>query len=212
MSAKDKEPRFQFVHIPKTGGNTIRRLKLQPELEIGDFCTETTTKEYQKQRNQFIKKMGMHANIFHDRLQDLTIKAETVFAVVRNPWDRVASMYRFRRKLCKKDNQISFEDFVDSLNKEPFYWLTASFGRFSCIDYLRNNRGIKFETLMFENLVSEIRRFFDYDDVIGWQKKTNPGKPYTEYYSGRTKKIVADWYKDDIETFGFEYGAQITGV
>ncbi|WP_321339941.1 hypothetical protein [Breoghania sp.] len=35
-------------------------------------------------------------------------------------------------------------------------------------------------------------------------------RDYKDYYTPRTIQIIADWYKNDIETFGFDFDTAAT--
>lgn len=136
------------------------------------------------------------------------------FAFVRNPWGHVLSLYRYRnRKKQPNTNSINlmakimtFEEYVESyiashtninLQKK---WVTDENGNI-IVDYIG-----KFETLQE-----------DYNKILenlGMCKNTLPGLNtdptkagfyYRNYYNEKTKSIVYERYKDDIELFGYTF-------
>ena len=87
--------KFIFLHIPKTGG-----------MSIG---------------NALHKSYGIEENyesfyIHYDNLNETILKDYFVFTFVRNPWDRLTSNYRFKKKISDK---FSFDKFLE--NTEECY-------------------------------------------------------------------------------------------
>ena len=37
--------------------------------------------------------------------------------------------------------------------------------------------------------------------------KTRARKPYTSYYTAKTQQMIADHFQEDIEFFGYQFGA-----
>lgn len=136
------------------------------------------------------------------------------FTLVRNPWDKVVSHYEYRRKRNKTglaDRDISFSDWVKKTygpDKDPHYynnpkafqpqveWLKDDEGRIS-IDYIG-----KFETINedFEQIKTAI-------GIDAQLPHLNASKRagYQDYYDDETRAIVADWFREDIELFGYRF-------
>ena len=86
-----------FIHIPKTGGISIT--------------------------NWFIKNFASKiksnmSNIRHPSTEMTDLKTPETFTVVRNPWDRVVSLWAFWNKI-KKTN-VSFDEFVRNIRDYKF--------------------------------------------------------------------------------------------
>ena len=135
------------------------------------------------------------------------------FTIVRNPWDRMVSTYMWFMDDTNPgvsnffDRKVScFDEFV-----EMFFRYSGSGDvthRYSQVSYLLSKYGIDFIG-RFENLQK------DFDvvcDKIGipHQELLHIGKtehkPYWEYYTDDSREFILDRYKDDIETFGYEFG------
>ncbi len=136
------------------------------------------------------------------------------FTLVRNPWDKVVSHYEYRRKRNKTEvasRNIPFSEWVKKTygqEKDLFYynnprafqpqveWLKDDEGKIS-IDFIG-----KFET------INE-----DFDQIkkaIGLKAELphlNPTKRagYQSYYDDETREIVAHWFREDIEVFGYRF-------
>jgi chondroitin 4-sulfotransferase 11 len=136
------------------------------------------------------------------------------FTLVRNPWDKVVSHYEYRRKRNKTEvasRNISFSEWVKMTygqDKDPFYynnprafqpqveWLKDDEGKIS-IDFIG-----KFETINedFEQIKKAI-------GIEAELPHLNPTKraDYQSYYDDETREIVAHWFREDIEVFGYRF-------
>lgn len=181
---------FIFIHINKTAGTSIGNAIGLP------------VKHHQTAR-EVIARIG----------KDKWDKAYR-FTLVRNPWDKVVSHYEYRRKRNKTGvatRDISFSEWVKKTygpEKDPFYynnpkafqpqveWLKDDDGKIS-IDFIG-----KFET---------INEDFDLiKKAIGLEAELphlNASKraSYQSYYDDETRQIVAQWFHEDIEVFGYHF-------
>jgi hypothetical protein len=133
------------------------------------------------------------------------------FGFVRNPWDRVVSCYfnkivfpSKKRKYFEKCLGKDFEYFVDFIKKS---------------DLAVANPHIRLQTklLPYED-VDFVGHLENYDEDIRYvaeilnlkisnipQKNTTQHQHYSTYYTERTKQIIAEKYKEDIEAFGYQF-------
>ena len=142
------------------------------------------------------------------------------FSFVRNPWDRIYSIYieskNFYFKFYEKES-ITFEKFLNSISNHSQQYLdftnqlinlptTKPFHKFG--NQYKFTKGCDFIG-KFENLQKDFNKICD---KIGIPKQKLPHKNktkhkhYTEYYDEETKQIVAEKYRKDIEYFGYEFG------
>jgi hypothetical protein len=139
------------------------------------------------------------------------IKNYFKFAIVRNPFDWVASWYFFRKSVSNSNNtkDISFKEWL--VNKNSSAYNIKGIGlTLSQYDIISCDANIKIDFIgKYENLQD------DFDiicDKIGIERKKLPRKNkskhkhYTEYYDDETRQIVTKKYAKDIEYFGYEFG------
>ena len=155
------------------------------------------------------------------------------FSFVRNPWDRLVSCYRdkiagdvdgfttftVRRGVadCLAGCEaffadMAFEEFVAAVASIPDAEADEHF-RSQCTFLMTNegNVGVDFvgryETLSgdFGSVAERIGLPSDVE-LPRLQAATRP-IDYVDYYNAKTRKIVADRFRDDIETFAYQFGS-----
>lgn len=200
----DRKPTTQgnlFVHIPKCGGITIH--------------------------NFFNKNLAKYHYFSHSQMQNIPtniLKTSFKFTFVRNPWARIASLYHFWKQQDETspyyhwdkivvdwihNKNIRFPDFVESIVKKH-----PAVNRYPhCkpyIGYMFHNPEKqldyigKLETIQqdFENICEKV----DVNPIkLETLNKSSHGI-YMNYYDDKTRKLVANLYKTDIEYFGYKFG------
>lgn len=179
---------FVFIHINKTGGSSIERALRLP-LE-------------HKTALEKIEELGVQE-----------WERRYTFAVVRNPWDKVVSHYHYRVRTNQTglgSGSPGFREWVAKTygSQDPVYfdnpkmfmpqsdWISDSEGNI-IVDYV----------CRFENLKR------DFDHVCGQigkkvsipHLKASDRGTYRDYYDENTREIVANWFKKDIENFGYHF-------
>lgn len=186
---------FVFIHINKTGGSSIRTA-----LGISGY--------------QHVRAAEVAAWLGERRWSRL----ET-FSTIRNPWDRLVSMYHWRvstNQTGLADSPIPFADWLDLClrKRDPFYvknplmlapqtyWLCDDTGR------LLVDRLLRFERLAadFAEFCSVIR----FDGLELPHLKKTERRHYSVYFSECDAELVGQVYKSDIDAFGYTFEAEPT--
>lgn len=200
-----------YIHAPRTAGTSI-------ETAFGAWHSA----EAEKRLSVGCRVLPNNKCIQHYRIDELIAaglletshaKRYFKFTFVRNPWDRMVSIYKWfmdytnpgvdeffpRRASC-------FDEFLEMFFRYSGVGDTTH--RYPQVSYLLSKYGIDFIG-RFENLQS------DFDvvcDEIGMPRQEllhigkTEHKPYWKYYTNDSLEFVLDRYKDDIETFGYEFG------
>jgi hypothetical protein len=170
--------------------------------------------------------IGDHHGFEHARWRDYKAELRTMhsaFAVARNPWDRVVSRYFFAKKVTEVEKKEpvgkhkidSFEHFLESRfdwGGQDYMWHRAIRGWYPTTDHVCDENGkLRCHMLRFENLNEDLCSYFSIPAMSRARNVTglNEGT-YMDLYTPETIQIVADWYKSDIDMFGFDFdtGAQ----
>jgi hypothetical protein len=176
------EYNYTFFLIPKTGISTIlATLRAVSEPDIDELT------------------------VIYNHLNHLN---KFKFCFIRNPWDRLVSCYSnkvLRKKLYPECWHKDFEYFVNYLTKQH---LATSEGHIRLQSSSFPTNGVDYIG-RFENFKQ------DFDFIINEKLKLNkelikknPSKHrnYTSYYNDRTRKIVEELYKSDIEVGNYKFG------
>ena len=200
-----------FVHIPKTGGQSIEHVFLKlhnlsweeraplllrhnPNPELGpERLAHLKAEEY-------IKCNYISENEFVEYFK---------FAFVRNPWARLVSEYHYK----KYDQKYTFREFVlNGLPKESSY--RDSYRHIEPqYNFVHDSNG-----KLIVNFIGKFENFqSDFQQVcyrLGFQNIELPhvnkssykkSIDYREYYDNETMEIVENIYEKDIETFNYVF-------
>jgi len=180
--------RFVFIHINKTGGSSVEEALKIPR-------SHRTALEQ-------IEKIG-----------EETWNKKLTFTIVRNPWDKVVSHYHFRVKTNQtrlRDKPIAFKEWVKRTygRQDPSYYDSPKMFM-PQIDWItdENDELLVDEILYFEDLDKEfngIQKKLGMNAPLPHMKKSNHGH-YRQYYDKETLEIVRNWFRRDIERFGFRF-------
>ena len=215
-----RKKKFIFVHIPKTGGNSIQNvLKKYSEDKINVKEVNSKTKDLERFGVSSLGHIHKHSSIgeyyknWNKRAYggwELYYK----FTVVRNPWDRAVSNYfhilsnpqhhswlTTTEKFYKPD----FKKFITGENPSvhPF---SPEIKR-----YLSIKNKLVVNVLKFEDLKSEFQKVCDKLGLVGELPHVNKSKHvanrlrYVDYYDDELIQIIATRFYREIKTFGYTF-------
>lgn len=183
MSIHIKNPRSTYMHVPKTGGESV---------------------------SEWLRPTAGHAwkgNQKHATFQQMKSSYGNLgftWAVVRNPWDRLVSGYHYyhrknARILRKKNNPIrDFEHFLQ----------TENWGKTLMIPQWKFAPPQTDLVLRFETLHEDFKQIQDfYKKQQGLpHKNRSHHKHYSEYYTEQWMiDVVEKHYGEDIKRFDYEF-------
>ena len=144
-----------------------------------------------------------------EKLMDYKKRGFFIFAFIRNPWDKVVSIWA---KIGKKLTLREFLDFLMKNEKKNHISRTdpVHYKAVPQEDWIVHDDKLMVDYLgRFESLYEDYRIICG---KIGLSNPPalphfNPGehRPYKEYYDQECREIVAELYKKDIERFGYEF-------
>ncbi|SHE85725.1 Sulfotransferase family protein [Desulfacinum infernum DSM 9756] len=218
--------KFIFIKSLKTAGTSVEAA-LSQHCQDPDVVTPLGDYKFNRdEQGRWIHK-SMNAEGFwqHDhavsirkKVGDSVWKEYFKFTIVRNPWDRVVSLYFWhsrnkpefkpQRKIYHKlgwpFNELReirkvFDKFVEGEweTNDKFYLIDGDL----CVDF----------AVRYENLSDDLNKVCQ---IIGLpplelpslKKGFRPDKHhYSEYYTEKSKKIVADRHANDIKFFGYVF-------
>lgn len=211
---------FIFVHIPKTGGNSIQNvLKKYSDDKI------VITSPNQDGVNRFEVRNNKYNFHKHSTLQDYKNELDPIFfknafkiATIRNPWDRLISYYFSphrnvevwdRTEFLKMVNEVkSYEKYTNLLDAKPLKGLRKFFEPKQIRDYA----AIDFK-IRFENLEEDFKKLCSYIDVEYEKLAVNNSsmrEHYSKYYDDELIEIVRTKFSNEVAlgNYQFEYDNQ----
>jgi len=202
--------RYAFVHIPKTGGTSLA-LALEGRAMKDDLMLGDTPKALKRRRRlqgaQAAGRLWKHSTLAD---VDGLVSAEELdglfcFTMVRNPWDRVASYYRWLRgqgfdhpavHLAKAESFAGFlrhPQTQASLRAWPARrYMEDAAGRECCDLYIR-----------LEHFAADAQPLFDHLGFALELPTVNASARGGADYTPELREIVAEVCAEDIARFGY---------
>lgn len=174
----DHKRKVAFVHIPRTSGTSV---------EVAfNLVTEA------RKIHHYTASM----------LQKFVSDDFYWFSFVRNPWDRIVSAYH--QPGNKRIGFLAGKSLEEFLNVWNGSSAPHEYGKTQS-EYL-DIPGInifKFEER--EKATKKLKQKYGIDISKHHARKTKNRKHYREYYNEKTKNMVAERFKEDIERFDYKY-------
>ena len=203
-----------FVHIPKCGGMTVRR-NLSDRILVANAGNHISAAYTAAVARRMII-ANEHHGFEHARLRDWSRDlraAYPAFALVRNPWARTVSRYTFACVTRDRSGQQSFREFLEERHLYggmAYYWHRGIRGWYPQRDYVVDeNDRLGVDVLRLES--DDLQRYFGLDSATERRGVSNTkGADYRDFYDDECREIVADWYAEDIDFFGFSFDGPAT--
>lgn len=205
---------YIFVHIPKTGGTSLT-LALETRAKADDILIADTPKA--QRRKHRLARLDPPGRLWkHSRLADIDgmngLPAPAfIFTLVRNPWDRVVSLYHwssaqdFDHPMITVAKTLSFNDFLlhpgmqDALSRDTAqHYVTDRAGQLQCDAFVR-----------LEHLDSDLAPV---EDHLGFRidvphANRSDHAPTAQHFTSRTRDLIAELFADDIRRFDYRFPA-----
>ena len=182
----DHTRKLIFVHIAQTGGSSIETALVEKNWWLIDPQTKHISAKTARA-------------IYGEEVWNTYTK----FSVVRNPWDRITSMWatKWWHQASDLDECCSFEEFIRKMRPHPHEIYNTLF-YYEILD-----EEMDF-ILRFENLQNEFTRMLSEigarDTRLPFVEKRER-EHYTTMYSELEKRLVAALFNTDITRFGYSY-------
>lgn len=208
-----------FIHIPKTGGTSVKKLLLNlknPELSFYDKVKYYYYEEIK--RKKLLSRHGKaieYFNFFESDLWSNSLK----FTCVRNPWDLMVSSYHWwiqhgqkfsKLNLMYNDiSKMSFNEFMNSkygkemineCNGNAQDWFLDNSKKI-IVDGIIKLENFNFE---FKELLDKSKKKF-HGNIDLSKENTTIRENYQKYYNKETKQIIKDRFKYLIEYCNYKF-------
>ena len=194
-----------FIHIPKTGGQSIETHFFEKEKPILGIKDELYIEKYMMNHIWNFDPSNIRFSYQHFTYDDLKNKISDIdnyriFTVIRNPYDRIASEFHYRTNFSRNEVhlKVKFADFVRSFLQEGVNNLMDNhqLPQYKFIENCSNIQIIRFETLN-----EDFNRLFK--EQLKCKIGASSRRDFNEYYTIKVKEMVKEFYKRDFEMFGY---------
>ena len=209
--------KFLFVHIAKTGGTSVRatleRYRWRDPYYVPQFICSRIS---HLTGHRIGAKIPRHAKAIaaYEMLPRELYNSLFKFVFVRNPWDlQVSSFHHIRRE--RPHLMAGIDDFETFLRwkldpQRPYqFHIDTSIERQS--DYLIDLHGNIIVDFIgkYENLEEDFRQVCERIGVrapkLAHKRQAKDRSSYQKYYTDETAALVSDYFRRDIEMFGYSF-------
>ncbi|MDB4307995.1 sulfotransferase family protein [Gammaproteobacteria bacterium] len=202
---------FWFVDIPRTSSSSIK-VELgkaygppygKSNLIESEFSTKQTIPDH-------IPAIYMRKHLGLESWNGLY-----TFTFVRNPWDRMVSMYFYRLLKGHYSEDLTFKEYILQLKSLADGHQSVLFNYYAfylgCCDYIFDGETSLVSYIgRYENRENDIQKISSYlkcADLgkVCLQRSTNKSMHYSYYYDDETEDIVRRLYRKDIERFDYKF-------
>ncbi len=183
MSIHVKNPKSTFIHIPKTGGESIS--DWMQAMHGTTFKPGEKHYTYSQMKSRY-KNLGF------------------TWTVVRNPWDRIVSGYHYYKRkdariLRQKKRPIeSFEQFLKYENFGKTLEIPQSKFVPAHVDYV-----VRFEN--YENDFKQIQKFYNKRNPLPHKNKSTHTH-YSEYYTEQWMiDVIERRFGEEIKRYNYDF-------
>ena len=182
----DHDRRLIFIHISRTGGSSIETALVG----IDWWSIDPETKH-------------ISAKMARDLYGENIWKTYTKFSVIRNPWDRIVSMWvtKWWHPASGLREDCTFDEFVRKVKPHP----NEKYNTLHCHKILNDELDfiLRFESLQedFSLMLGNI----GINDIVLPHIEKRERKHYKMMYNEKRKKVVSRRFRRDIKKFGYSY-------
>jgi hypothetical protein len=218
--------KYIFLHNPKCAGSTVH--SYLPNEDWHNLDAVMSSRDYDIDQRERAQKYGYHCKPHHYTLEqhynmktfnEKDFSNAWKFTFVRNPFDRLVSVYHYSQDTYGIESNIAFDDFVQKVKKavntkEYYKWLGRTQPNHICPQYLyaynKNNKLIPDYVGKLQNFDIDLQNIFEQLNLplprsINKTNITPKRDKYKKYYTDDTRKIIEELYEKDLNLFNYEF-------
>lgn len=209
-----------FIHITKSAGSSIE-VALNEVEQRDDGAIDPMTGEFVKVVTG--REKHMTARAVQEFVGDEIWNDYFKFSVVRNPFDRFHSLW-WNGRHVGKHHTMTFAEFTNyalrrTLGAHLAHWRKGQWTMHQRFwpqaQFLRSRNGMMEmdQVLRFESIsddFAELARHIglpstNLPKVLMKNRRPQSRRPYAEDYDDKTRAIVGDYYREDLEVFNYDF-------
>lgn len=187
--------KYIFIHIPKTGGNSLTKF-LKKDISNKYYFDNDSILIYSEFDS---KKEIKHRTInYYNNRYDLDKYFK--FCIVRNPYDRIMSHYFYDFKYTKK-KKFEKNDFIKFVKSHKM----TQFNYVSIDGEIKMDKIVRFENMINDFKDIDIFKNIDFSRFPHINKSKNNKNKYQKFYDNELQDLVYNTYLKDFEEFNYKY-------
>jgi len=175
---------FMFYHMPKTAGSSITKI-LKP------YCVGGHVREFH------LTRAFTHTAVEHTWNKYNGNKYFS-FTFVRNPYDRLYSLYKFLTKISRIND--TFETFILKMDREPSQYRLLNLNGTIPLSFIGRFENIENDFNFIANKINIKERYKDLPNLL----KAVHNKNYKEQINNKLKAIIDEKHHDDFIKFNYK--------
>ncbi|MDH3708562.1 MAG: sulfotransferase family 2 domain-containing protein [Cyclobacteriaceae bacterium] len=201
-----------FVDIPRTSSSSIR---VSLQLQLGKAYGKSDLLESAHNLKYQAIPSHLSARNMRQRLGEKCWQKLYTFSMVRNPWDRMWSMFSYRRTCGELPPSMSFEHYLMLFFEEPTHHNLSPYSYhghyYQCADYLLDIDG----KIMVDFVARYEHRHQDLQKIAAATglkdlsrlhlNRLGDSSPYRQHYNHTTREMVTRWAEKDIRLFNYRF-------
>lgn len=204
-----------FVEVPKTGSTSVRAIlgkAVRPHLNLWENkkLMENYWTRHGGRKNRMLE--SFYLLLPKERRNEIgarQFESYFKFGFVRNPWDRVVSLYERAEALQLKE-RMTFEEFVDWIEYSSSTCVHSSPHRYQLDWFVDPNGKVLADFIgRFERLEEDwafVAEKLRIAEKLPHSRANARARHYTEYYNERTRDVIGRKFKVDVERFDYVFG------
>lgn len=198
-----------FVHIPKTGGSSIEDAIWERPRRVEDLWMGFVRPGFNKYQSGGLQ--HLLARQIREEVGEDIFARYFKFSVVRNPWDRAVSQWRY---MTTRKDLPEFFGIGPDAPLADYLEAAAASGHVQALpqwDFLHDTDGARLVDVIgrFETLAQDAAAIFERIGLTGvalpHAMKSERDADYRLYHDARSRALVERLYARDIEAFGYSF-------
>jgi len=209
------EKEFLFVHVPKTGGNSIQSLLLRysEDQMVMPFKYQDGIERFGI-RNQTYSTIRKHSTLadYQSVMEEPLFRSLFKFANIRNPWDRVISFYFSPNRGFTKWDRESCKNLIHNMRTLREYVYVPSLAEnFGSQLNLRNSSDLMSNIdclIRFEHIDLDFKAVCKKLNIVCQKlpkRNSSLREHYSKYYDDELKLLVAQKFSEEIEIGEYQF-------
>ena len=200
ISTKHK---FLFIHIPKTGGNSLQNIlkNYSEEQLVIRAAHQDGIERFEIENNKYNTRKHSTLSEYQAVVDSVLYAKLFKFSTLRNPWDRLISYYFSPHRGITEWNRQNFIQLIDDVLPVENY---LSLGEKELMPLDKNiDFLIRFEQLNED--FNKVCRIMNIPEILLPKRNQSKRQAYTQYYDDELKQRVATKFIKEIEFGEYEF-------